>query len=80
MKKWLLALVMVFSMKDVRDRECGVVCKWAGYDGGVYAEVQGKTYCHCIDAKDYTKVVRQDDPRTLLPGRTNPPISDTSTQ
>ena len=57
--------VIAFTLADVRSRECAVACRWAGYDGGVYAEVAGKEYCHCIDAKLYKRLV--DEKRVVFP-------------
>ena len=62
----LVVAAVCYTAKDIRDAECAVGCRRAGYDSGFSKD----DVCLCTDAQPYEKVTHK---KLVLPRRPKKP-------
>ena len=80
MRQWIALLLMALTLEQLRSAECRVACGYIGYDSGAF----WKTYCYCVDFKDYSELTNRK--RIILPKKSkgralvSPSYSDPTTE
>jgi len=54
MKHWIILLVSICSIEEIKTAECRVSCTYIGYYSGRY----DKENCFCYDVKSYDVMVK----------------------
>lgn len=70
MRQWIALLAITCALDQMRAAECGVACKYLGYDNGTYKSDD----CYCVDIKPYVSVV--DEKKRTVVGRKMIPPSE----
>lgn len=60
---YLISVPLCFSLQDLRNAQCDIACKRAGYDSGYFE----RESCQCVDSKRWDDIVKEK--RTILPAK-----------
>lgn len=61
MQKWLITILLLMTVDQVKSKECSIGCKFIAYHGGYYKD----TNCYCVDIKPYDSMITKPKPQEI---------------